>query len=210
MVVNRRRIVGLKHKWQPQIRTIRMPECFRHHADDRARRSVDHNRAAEHVTARVQRVAPKVVADDYDARGGIESFFCGEIPTLRRRQSEHIEKVRSDLRGRNRLNRRTTVHANDCSAAGPTSNIFENLAAELAEPRDRAIAQIQRRRTRAIFIQGFVDPNELFSARERQWTEKHAFYDGEDGRVRTDAECKRQDSNQSERRRFAELAKSQF
>ncbi len=97
MVVNRRRIVGLKRKRQPQIRTIGMPECFRHHADDRARRSVDHNRAAEHVTARVQRVAPKVVADDYDARGFIESFFCGEIPTLRRRQSEHIEKVRSDL-----------------------------------------------------------------------------------------------------------------
>ena len=87
MVVNRRRIVGLKRKRQPQIRTIGMPECFRHHPDDRARRSVDHNRAAEHVAARVQRVAPKVVADDCDVRMLSESFFCGEVPTLRWRQS---------------------------------------------------------------------------------------------------------------------------
>jgi hypothetical protein len=46
----------------------------------------------------------------------------------------------------------------------------------------------------------------LFGAWERQWTEKHTFYDGEDGSVRADAECKRQNSNQGESRRFAELA----
>ncbi len=49
MVVDRRRIVGLKRKRQPQTRAIRMPECFRHHADDRPWCSIDHDRAAEHV-----------------------------------------------------------------------------------------------------------------------------------------------------------------
>ena len=49
MVVNRRRIVRLKRKRQPQTRAIRMPECFRHHADNRPWCSIDHDRAAEHV-----------------------------------------------------------------------------------------------------------------------------------------------------------------
>src|SRR5439155_9782060 len=95
-------------------------------------------------------------------------------------QSEDIKKVGGDTRGRGGLRRRTGVYTNDRSAPSSTGDIFENLAPKLAEPRSRVVAQIQRCRTRAIFIQGFVNPNESFRIREGQRAQEHAFDDGED------------------------------
>ena len=46
--------------------------------------------------------------------------------------------------------------------------------------------------------------------RKRQAFNQNAMYDAEDRGVGADAECERQDSNEREARRFAELAKSKF
>jgi hypothetical protein len=46
--------------------------------------------------------------------------------------------------------------------------------------------------------------------RKRQRSQEHAFDDGEDRGVCTDPERERQDSDQSESGRFAQLAKSEF
>ena len=64
---------------------------------------------------------------------------------------------------------------------------------ELAEPRSCAVAQIQRCRTRTIFIQGLVDSNESLRIRKGQWAQERALDNGEDGSVRTDAECESDD-----------------
>src|SRR5205814_5792378 len=93
---------------------------------------------------------------------------------------------------------------------GSSGNIFEEIAPEFTQTRSRAIAEIQCCRTRAIFIERFKDPNELFRVRERQRAQKHAFDDRKDCRICTDAERQREDSNQSEPGRLAQLAKSEF
>ena len=92
------------------------------------------------------------------------------------------------------------VHTNDRCVAGSTGNIFEDIAPELAEPRNRAVAQVQRPGTRAIFILGFVDPNESFRIREGQRAQEHAFDDREDRGICTDPQRERQNRDQSELR----------
>src|SRR5262249_60637284 len=89
-------------------------------------------------------------------------------------------------------------------------DIFENIAPELAESRSRAVAQIQRCRPRAIFIQGFVDSNESFRIGKRQRTQQRAFDDGEDRSVCTNPERERQDSDESEPRRLTKRPKTEL
>ena len=53
VIVDRRGIVRLENERQPDVRAIWMPKRFRHHANDRSRRAIDHDRTSKNITSPV-------------------------------------------------------------------------------------------------------------------------------------------------------------
>src|SRR5436305_12542465 len=102
------------------------------------------------------------------------------------------------------------MQSDDNGIARSARNIFEDVASEFAKTAERAIAQIERRRARAVFIQSFVDSNESFRMREGQRTQERAFDDREDRSVRANSECERENGDRRERRRFHQYAQGVF
>src|SRR5260370_33223670 len=110
-----------------------------HHADDGVRRAIKNEPATENIAARIENVAPKIIADDRDGRGAFLTFFPGEDATLRRRQTENREEVRSDAGGGNSLRWRTVAEADHRPAACSPADVFKNVAAAVADMLDAAI-----------------------------------------------------------------------
>ena len=187
-----------------------MAKSFWHHADDRARCAIDHYRAAEHVRPCVQCIAPEIVANDCDRSRARATFFVGEGAATRRRQTEHIEEIPSNLRRRDRFRRRAVIYSNYCGAARATRDIFENVAPELTEARDSAVGQIHRRSARTHFIRRFVNPNKLLRVRKWKGTQQDSLDYRKNRRVRTDAKGQRQDRDGGKARRFQQKPQSIF
>jgi len=68
---------------------VRKLSAFTHES---CARSVDHNRATEHVAARVQCAAPKVVVDDCEVRIFIESLYAVKFRPCARRNPSTSKK----------------------------------------------------------------------------------------------------------------------
>src|SRR5260370_11672472 len=114
-----------------------------HHADDGVRRAIKNEPATENIAARIENVAPKIIANDRDGRGAFLTFFPGEGATLRRRQTENREEVRSDAGCGNSLRWRTVPEADHRHPACSRADAFRNVAAAFTEILDGAIAQTQ-------------------------------------------------------------------
>jgi hypothetical protein len=109
-----------------------MPERLRHYADDRASHAINNHRAADDIRTRAEMLPPEVIANDNDCWPVLAIFFFGEIASARRWQAEHRQKIRTDPRGGN-VPRRVFRDCTDSHVCGSRcSDVFENLATELA------------------------------------------------------------------------------
>ena len=91
---------GRQGKRDPNARAIRMPKRLRHDADDGVRSAVEKQNGTDDIRARVQILAPKIIAHDRDCGPASAIFLLGKTAAARRRETENGEKVRADARGR--------------------------------------------------------------------------------------------------------------
>ena len=85
---------------QPHIGLLRLAEDRREHADDRVRRAVEAQRAAEDVGRSAERAAPQRIADDGDGRGVGALLFFREYAAEHGRHAHEREEIRRDARAR--------------------------------------------------------------------------------------------------------------
>src|SRR6476660_8730149 len=110
-----------------------MPKRCRHDTNDGPRCAIDYDRAAENIRARVQGVAPKIIADDHHRSAAFLPLVRSEIPTAHGWQRENIEEIGRNQRRRNGARGRTIIQPNDRSAAGSAGDILENIATKFAK-----------------------------------------------------------------------------
>src|SRR2546423_10131862 len=87
---------GIERERQPYVRPIRMPEHFRHDADDRPRMPVDRNGCADCGRLATELFAPKIITNDGHGRSAWPVFIGGKNKSPRWGQNEGGGKKRVD------------------------------------------------------------------------------------------------------------------
>jgi hypothetical protein len=145
------------------------------------------------------------MADDGDARAVRLVLGLSEIATQRRRQAQDGEEVGADAGGRKAL-RGLAFTGSGYAGAGADGDVLKNMAAMLAPLLHGFIGKVQGAAARAAFIECFVKTDQTIGLGKGERAEQRALNNGEDGRVRTDAEGERRDRDDAEGRRFPEKA----
>ena len=175
----------------------------RQNADDRVRRAVERDAAADHIRIAAEAFLPEGLRHHRHIGGFF--FFRQKVAPPDRSDPEHIEVVRRHLPAED-LHRIAEPGERECGDVFRAEAVEDRLALAImlkARHGDCELEQVALARVR-------IHVHEPLRLLERESAQEQIVDQTEDGGVQSDAECKRQDGNQSEPRRFAKLAKSEF
>ena len=182
----------------PDIRPIWMAKTFRHHSDDSVRSAVERDRRAQNIGARIERLAPEIVADNRYGRSVWTILVLHEGAAQCRRQTKDPKKVRADPGRRDGLRGRAIGQSDGHVYAGRHTNALKNVATKFTPTCHRLIAQVDRSAARTAFLLRLIDPHQPLSMRKRERPQERAFDDGKNGGVRPDSERERSDGDETE------------
>lgn len=176
-----------------------------HHPQNRKRSRTHRDLAAEDVRIARKRALPQLVTDHHDIRRAGFRFLRRESATEHWRDTEGCEEIAID---RDAIQFLRFTHAGQhrpCAAVGRDRAEAAALRAEIEHVRQRpGFARIRIVRRRA------PDIHELLGMWKRQRAQEHGIDDAEDGAVRPNPECERENGDGSETGRLEQHPEGVF
>src|SRR5438094_4541944 len=185
---------GRRHVWQ--------------NADDRVRCSIERDASSNHIQIASEAVQPEIFRHQCDV--GAFLFFRQKITAKNWTNAQQIEIVRGrstpenlDRVAKSGQRERRRILGGGILGSETVKNRLTVAIKLVTRRRYSDIRQIAR-------LVAVVEMNNARRFFERQPAQKQIVDQTKDRRVQSNAECKRQDSNQSKSWRFTELAQSKL
>ena len=163
-------------------------------------RRVDPHRLADHPRVAAEVAPPELLAQHHDVRRARFVLTLAEEAPVERLDAQEVEQIRSDLHAEHTLG----VTALEHDVRRPA--IDDREADEILCLR-RIVDDVHRRGRVAVSLLREAHANKAACLREGRRLEQHVVDDGEDRRVRADAESQRDDRGGGEGGRGAELSR---